>query len=134
MANVAYFFAIMFVKMSILLLYLRTFTEGRVFRIAVYTLLLLIVISHVSFALTYIFFYLPVSCAWKIFEHEEDYEKYCPQNVDADVIMELIIFISTLTVSLDLIILVLPCRAVWRLHLPKRQKLVILITLISGIV
>lgn len=124
----------MFVKMSILLLYLRTFTEGRVFRNVVYTLLFTIVVSHVSFAFCYIFFCLPVNCAWTTYETEEEDEKYCTENINGDVIVRLIVFISVLTVLLDLIILVLPCRAVWRLHLPFRQKLVILITLISGVV
>ena len=122
----------MFVKMSILFLYLRVFTEGHIFGYTIYALLLVIVASHISFIFTFLFSTTPVRCSWVVFETEEEFLNTCHDHVDGQVVLILFLFISSLTVVLDIIILSLPCRAVWRLHLPERQKLAILITLISG--
>ena len=134
MGNVAYFFTIMFVKMSILFLYLRTFREGRIFAITIYAVLFVLVTSHIAFIFAFLFFNLPVSCAWVQYETDEDWDAHCRQTYDVNILTGLTIFILVLTVVLDLIILALPCRSVWRLHLPKRQKLAILFTLLSGVV
>lgn len=132
-ANLSYFITIMFVKMSILFLYRRTFIEGRLFRYMVDAVLFVLVTSHVAFLCTLIFALSPPSCAWRQFETDEDYYASCSRPFSLVVLLRLIVWISSLTVVLDMIIISLPCRAVWRLHLPKRQKLVILITLMAGI-
>lgn len=130
----AYFLTIMLVKMSILFLYLRTFREGRIFAITVYAVLFVLVTSHIGFIFAYLFAYLPVRCSWAQYETDEEWEAHCRRGYDLKILTGLTIFISALTVVLDLVILALPCRAVWRLHLPKRQKLAILFTLLSGVV
>ena len=134
MVNVTYFIVIMLVKMSVLLLYLRTFTESRLFRYTVYATLFLLVGSHVPLLVIFIVAVTPVYCAWTFFETDEENIRTCHKNLDDEIFLRLILFIAVLTVVLDIIVLSLPCRAVWRLHLPQRQRLAILITLISGVV
>ena len=131
-ANLIYFATIMLVKLSILFLYIRTFTESRVFRRIVQALMVVIVVSHVVMILLLRFDRPRIECHWKMMEDEE-YERLCPRKIDVNVLYIMITWISTLTVVLDVIIMALPCPAVWRLHLPRPQKLAILITLISGV-
>ena len=133
MANVSYFITIAFVKISILFLYRRTFTNGRLFRYTVDAVSFVLVTSHVAFLGAFLFAFLPPSCAWKSFETEEEYLASCSEPIPEVTFYRLIIWITALTVVLDVIIISLPCRPVWRLHLPKRQKLIILITLMAGV-
>ena len=132
-ANLIYFATIMFVKLSILFLYFRTFTESRIFRRAVQALMAVIIVSHVAIILILRFTHTRLECYWRIYEDEEEGVKKCPLNIDGHTVVIVLTWISVLTVVLDVIIMVLPCRAVWRLHLPPRQKLAILITLLSGV-
>lgn len=124
----------MFIKLSILFLYIRTFTEGRLFRRTVQALMGVIIISHVATICVVRFDTNRLECHWKYYETDEEFLEKCPSNFDYHVIYAVVTWISALTVVLDVIIMALPCRAVWRLHLPRRQKLAILITLISGVV
>lgn len=123
----------MFVKMSILFFYLRTFTESRLFRHIVLTILFVLVASHIAFLIALIFVSSPPSCEWKQFQTDQEYLASCSETYPVGIFFKLLIWITVLTVVLDLIILILPCRAVLRLHLPRSQKLVILITLTAGI-
>lgn len=124
----------MFLKLSILFLYIRTFTESRIFRRLVQALMIVIVVSHVGFVFILRFRYTTLDCNWVISETEGIFDAKCPTNYDVIVLYVFLALISSLTVVLDLIIMALPCPAAWRLHLPRRQKLAILITLISGAV
>lgn len=134
MVNVTYFCVIMFVKMSVLFLYLRTFTESRRFRYTVIATLVILVASHVPLLAVYVFWITPVSCSWIQTETQEEYFTICHVNVEFNLFLRLVLTLAVLTVVLDIVVLSLPCRAVWRLHLPKRQKVVILVTLVSGVV
>lgn len=129
-----YFATIMLVKLSILFLYIRAFTESRIFRWTVQALMSMIIISHVGFIIMFRYRYTRLECHWLEVETDEEWEAACPEHYDNNTSTIIVVFIAVLTVVLDLIILVLPCSPVWRLHLPRRQKLAILITLISGVV
>lgn len=93
-----------------------------------------IIITHVIMIFLLAFDYTRISCHWKMYEDEDEADRLCRRTIDFQVLFIWITFISTLTVVLDVIIIALPCRAVWRLHMPRAQKLAILITLISGVV
>ena len=120
----------MFVKLSMLILYIRVFTESRKFRRTVQALMAVIVISHVAIIIVQLLQANRMDCNWRYNEPDAG----CRDRVDVDTLLILLAFISVMTVVLDLIILALPCPAVWRLQLPRPQKLGILITLISGVV
>ena len=124
----------MLVKLSILFLYLRTFTESRHFRWTVQALMGVIVISHVTFIFLLRYRYNGLTCHWKEYETDEAWAEDCKESIGPEAIRSLIAFISSLTVVLDLIIIALPCSAVRRMHLPRRQRLAILITLVAGLV
>ena len=123
----------MLVKMSILFSYLRTFTASRRFRYTVWGVMFVLVTSHVSIFICFVVWTTPVRCAWIQIESFQEYGAICQHNYDWEVFLRLIIFSAVLTVILDIIIVALPCRPIWGLHLPKRQKIVILLTLASGI-
>lgn len=129
-ADLIYFAAIMFVKLSMLILYIRVFTESRKFRRTAQALMAVIIISHVAIIFVQLFQRDRMDCNWRYLEPDID----CRDRVDVDTLLILLTFISVLTVVLDVIILALPCPAVWKLHLPRPQKLAILITIISGVV
>lgn len=74
----------------------------------------------------------PVACQWKQFETDEEEEAYgCVDFFD---LKPYLICIAALTIVLDFLILALPCPAIWRLHLPKRQKIGILVIISAGMV
>lgn len=125
-----YFAAIMFVRLFVLVLYIRVFTESRKFRRTVQALMAVIFISHVAIIIVQLLRANRMDCNWNY----NDPDAGCRELLHVDTPFILLTFISVLTVVLDLIILALPCPAVWRLHLPRPQKLAILITLISGVV
>lgn len=131
--NITYFIIITFVKMSILLSYLRTFTESRLFRYTVWGILFVLVTSHVSLLILFIINVMPITCAWRTFQFDEDFDASCHFTFSYQIFLRLIIFSAALTVALDIIIVALPFRPVWRLHLPKRQKVAILLIMGSGI-
>lgn len=93
-----------------------------------------LVTSHVSVFICFVVWATPVRCAWIQLESDEEYDALCKENFEYENFLRLIIFSAVLTVILDIVIVALPCRPIWRLHLPTRQKIVILLTLVSGIV
>lgn len=133
-ANLIYYATIMFVKLSILFLYLRTFTESRIFRHAVQAVMAVIISSHVAIIFILRYTVTRMDCHWRGWVSDEIWDKECHINISYNPLASVLTWISALTVVLDVIIMILPCRAVWRLHLPQRQKLAILITLLSGVV
>lgn len=76
-ATITYFAIICLVKVSILLLYLRAFTESRRFKHFVYVVLFLIVKTHVATIPIYLTGVSPVSCQWKLFVSDEATDSFC---------------------------------------------------------
>lgn len=113
------------------MLYLRTFTESKRFRYAVYATLTILVLSHLALIPVYYAEVFPLFCHWTYYPTDEEWYENCHQNYD---VLPFIVFLASLTILLDLIILLLPCPAVWRLHLAKRQKVAIISILVAGIV
>lgn len=133
-ASITYFAVICLVKVSILLLYLRAFTESRRFKYIVYVLLFLIVSTHVATIPIYLSGVSPVSCQWKVFVSDEASDSFCHSRLSFDFDDMWYCFLNAWTVLLDLVIVILPCPAVWRLHLAKEQRLAVIAILISGLV
>lgn len=129
---IVYVFAIGFVKASILLMYLRTFTESRRFRWIVYGLLTILIFTHLGIFPLWFVQYLPVDCEWINFETDEQSDAHgCTDHLD---MKPFIVCIAALGIIFDFIILGLPCPAIMRLHLPKRQKIGILVIISAGLV
>lgn len=61
---------------------------------------------------------------------DEEYYAHCKDYWGDDLFY---VAISVLTTFLDLMILILPCPAVWRLNMPKRQKIAVIIIILTGI-
>ena len=122
------------VKVSILLMYLRTFTGSRSFRYTVWVLLFLIITSHVVGFLIYAASESPISCFWIEYQTDEEWDSHCRENWSSDVNLGYLTFLNAFTIALDLVILYLPCRPVWQLHLPKRQRIAIMMIILAGIV
>lgn len=133
-ATNVYFFVICIVKVSILLLYLRTFTESRRFRIIAYVVMCLLVTVHIITFPIYWFALSPVSCQWRVFTTDEDFDANCTRHMAPGRDNHWFTFLAAITIVLDLVILIMPCPAVWRLHMAKRQKIVVIGILVSGIV
>lgn len=112
------------------MLYLRTFTESKRFRYAVYATLSVLILSHIITIPLYWTGVTPLHCNWTYYPTDEEWYANCKENHD---ILPIIVFLAALTILLDLVILVLPCPAVWRLHLAKRQKLAIIGILVAGV-
>ncbi|MCJ1425996.1 hypothetical protein MMC29_003898 [Sticta canariensis] len=130
----AYVVGIGSVKVSILLMYLRTFTGSRSFRYTIWVLLFLVIASHVVGFLIYAASVSPVSCIWIEYQTDEEAESHCRENWSDEVIIGYLTFLNAFTIALDLVILYLPCRPVWRLHLPKRQRIAIMMIILAGII
>lgn len=129
--NNVYMVAILFVKMSILLLYLRTFSQNRTLRLTVYVVLFFLVTTH---ALTFPLYFsstTPLDCQWRPFETDEDYYAHCTEHFDQRTYL---VFIAAFTIVLDVVILSIPCPTILRLNMAKRQRIAILVILLAGVV
>lgn len=113
------------------MLYLRTFTESKRFRYIVYAVLSAVVITHLVTLTIYLAATSPFHCFWTIYPTEEEWYSNCSDKYDS---LPSTVFIAVATIVLDIVILALPCPAVWRLHVAKRQKIAILFLLVAGIV
>lgn len=113
------------------MLYLRTFTESKRFRYTVYAILATLVITHVASLPVFLASVTPFYCQWTIYHTDEEYYSNCSENYN---FLSWAVFIAVLTIVLDVIILALPCPAVWRLHMAKRQKIALLLVLVAGVV
>lgn len=113
-----------------LLLYLRVFSITRMLRFAIYVALFMVVTSHiVAFFITTMDVQ-PIDCHWKAFQTDADYFAHCKEPWD-DAISY--VFIGAFTVVLDLVILAIPCPAVWKLNMPKRQKIGVILIFSTGL-
>lgn len=133
-ATNVYFFVICVVKVSILLLYLRTFTESQRFRYCAYAVMFVLVSVHTVTFPIYWSALSPVSCQWRVFTNDDDFDANCKQHLSPDRDNYWFSFLAAITIVLDLVILIMPCPPVWRLHMAKRQKMVVIGILVSGIV
>ena len=117
----AYIFGIALVKVSLLILYLRTFTEKGIFRKTMWTVLIAICLSHLEVIVLYWAKYDNFPCQWR-YETlaSELWEALCHERYSD---LKNWVFVSIFTVLLDVIVLVLPMHAIWKLHMNKRQKI-----------
>lgn len=113
------------------MLYLRTFTESKRFRYTIYAVISTLVITHAVSLAVFLADVTPLHCKWTIYPTDEEWYANCSYNYDS---LPAVVFIAVMTIVLDIIILVLPCPAVWRLHMAKRQKIAILLLLVAGVV
>lgn len=129
-ANTSYFITICLVKVTILMLYLRTFTESKRFRNSIFAVLAILGITHVVTLAVYLADVYPLHCHWSIYATDEEWYANCSDNYDS---LPAIVCIAVVTIVLDIVILALPCPAVWRLHMAKRQKIAIQFLLVAGV-
>lgn len=129
-SNAVYLVTICLVKVAILMLYLRTFTESKRFRYIIYAVLFALVSTHLIILIVSLVDITPTRCHWAIYPTDEEWYSNCSENFD---LLPAVIFIPVSTILLDIVILVLPCPAVWKLHMAKRQKIAILLLLVAGV-
>ncbi|MCJ1424962.1 hypothetical protein MMC29_002850 [Sticta canariensis] len=134
MAQAAYLFSIGTVKVSILFMYLRAFTGNKTFKYTCWVLICLITAAHMVAFLGWVFSIIPVSCHWTYYPTDEEYARRCNSTSLGNILVHYSLFLNIFTVILDLVILYLPCKPVWRLQLAKRQRISILIILFAGVI
>lgn len=115
-------------KVSLLLLYLRVLSNSRRNRIFIYLALGVIVSATLAAIVVTTADTRPFPCHW-IWADGVDGEP-CRMVWDDD---DCYLFTGALTIVLDLVVLYLPCPAVWRLHLQRRQKIGVLIIMLTGV-
>ena len=120
--TLTYVIGIFFVKLSILLLYIRIFGLQRSFRILVYCGIIFCVLFHGAYLGSSIAE--PVLCV-----STRATSPICTSAAKA-----IIIYTSVLNVCTDIYILVLPIRQIMGLQMRKRQKIGLLGVFLSGIV
>ena len=119
----AYIFAVALVKVSLLILYLRTFTAKGFFRLTLWVVMIAIIVTHGQVIVVYWAKVDPFICIWKYNTLPlELWSVFCRPRYNQ---ITNWIFVSIFTVILDIIVLVLPIRAVWKLHMAKRQKIAV---------
>lgn len=117
-----YFPAMTFPKLAILALYMRIFTAHRRYRIAVYTTGTVMVLWSVAGIITCLAYCKPFAYAWN---------KTIPGGKCGDT-MTAYRFISIPNIVTDIVILVLPLPAIYKLHISPGAKLGLLLTLAFG--
>lgn len=121
------------VKVSILLLYLRTFAIERKVRWTVWIVLFITVASHLVIWMLLWTELSPLECNWVQYPTKDLERASCTQNYDVEALMPYPLFIAALNVVLDIVVLAIPCPYVWRLHIPKKEKIAIMIMLLAGV-
>ncbi|MCJ1389190.1 hypothetical protein MMC18_002045 [Xylographa bjoerkii] len=99
------------IRISVLLFISRVFSPIRLLRIWSYSLIVLSVLYGMVSVLEIFLICRPLAAAW-----DNNINGECGQEVLSYVVLE------TFGLMLDLIILVLPLRPIWRLHLPLGRK------------
>ena len=118
-------------KVSILLLYLRVFSMSRMLRYTVFGALFMVVSSQVVILLITTLDIRPTNCHWKSFRTDDVFDRHCKEYWDDTTTY---VFMSVFTVVLDLTIRAIPLLAVWKLNMPKRQKIGVTIVFSTGLV
>lgn len=127
----AYIAAVALIKVSLLILYLRTFTEKGLMRVTFWVVMILIILSHAQVIIVYWAKLIPFRCQWQYNTLPgELWSVFCRATIDD---LDNWVFVSIFTVILDLIVLVLPIRSVWRLHMAKRQKIAVSLLMGTGV-
>lgn len=121
------------VKTSILLLYLRTFAIDRKFRWTVWILLFITVVSHFVCWVLYWAEYTPLNCNWVQHPTKDLFRANCTRNYEGKYNEIYLVFIAALNVVLDGVVLAIPCPHVWRLHISKKEKIMVMIVLLTGV-
>lgn len=129
MGEFIYFATTGLMKVSILLLYLRIFSQRRSLRFAVYAALAAIVASHITTLIITTFDIVPLECHWW-YLIDEVYDAKCKERWDDTYAY---IFMSVFTIALDMLILAIPCPAVWKLNMPKQQKIGVMAIFAAGL-
>lgn len=123
---VMYLFAIMFAKLSILMLYHRLFGVNVPFRRAVYAVSAIVVGYCLSLALATIFQCTPPAAVW-------DLKLRMQTGGKCISLIKIEIAIGGFNIPTDIIILLLPAPMLWRLQMPWSRKLGLMAILATGI-
>ncbi|KAK2608353.1 hypothetical protein N8I77_006971 [Diaporthe amygdali] len=118
--TISYSSCVSFAKLSILALYLRLSPE-RIFRRAVYTLLIITSLHTTSYILMSIFLCRPVSAQWDLSITGKCVDKF-----------SLMMTLSVANILIDMTILLLPVGVVVPLQMPKMQKASLLVLFATG--
>lgn len=130
MSASAYIAAVALVKVSLLILYLRTFTAKGAFRVTLWIVMIAIILSHAQVLIVYWAKVGPYDCIWKYATLPvELWNTFCHKRYNN---LPNWVFVSILTVFLDVVVLALPIRAVWKLHMEKRQKIAVVMLVGAG--
>lgn len=133
MAQDVYLFSIGAVKVSILFTYPRVFTTRNApFKYTVWVLICLITGAHMVAFLGWNFSTLPVPCHWTFYPTDEEWGARCHRSAMGSILVPYSLFLNVFTVAMDLVILYLPYRPVWRLNIAKRQRISILMIFFAG--
>lgn len=119
--------------MSILLLYLRTFAIDRKFRWTVWIVLFITVSSHFVCWVLLWAQTSPIRCNWIQYPTKDLSTARCTENFDGEYNKIYLVLIAALNVILDIIVLAIPCPHVWRLQVPKKEKIMINVILLTGV-
>lgn len=76
----------------------------------------------------------PLKCNWVLYPTKDLTRANCTQNFEGKYNKMYLVFIAALNVVLDIIVLAMPCPHVWRLHVPKKEKIMIMMILLTGVV
>jgi hypothetical protein len=113
--------AITAIKLSILHLYL-TIIPGLVFRRITYTIALIIIMFGITATLTKALVCRPISLYWAYNTLD-----ICPQQWSPEVVQ------SAVNAVIDIVIHVLPLPVFWKLKLPKRKKIGLMVVFGIGL-
>lgn len=114
-------------------MYLRAFTGNKRSKHTIWVLMFLIIGAHLVAFFGWTFSTFPDKCHWTFYPTDEEFAARCHHPPIALKLPDYNIFLLIFTVIMDLIILYLPCRPVWRLQLAKRQRISILAILFAGV-
>ncbi|KAJ5151299.1 uncharacterized protein N7482_010551 [Penicillium canariense] len=121
---VLYYPALGAIKSSILLFYLTLAAQQRLFRLGVLITLVVVILFTVALTLVNLFPCRPLSSSLLI---QTPPGTYC---ID---IVALYISTAPINIVTDVAIFVLPLPMLWRVHLPRRQRIILLLTFGTGL-
>ncbi|KAH8698139.1 hypothetical protein GQ44DRAFT_787284 [Phaeosphaeriaceae sp. PMI808] len=120
-AGVFYGISIMFTKLSILSFYLRFSTFQKI-RIVIYVIMAFVIIYSFIGSFEFLFRCRPIAKYW-------DLSISYGSCIDHT---KIFIFSGAMNTATDIIILILPVFILWNLHLPRRQKIGVILILMTG--
>ncbi|KAI8943832.1 hypothetical protein NX059_001805 [Plenodomus lindquistii] len=117
-----YNFSLSLTKISILLQYRRIFTVPEM-RIPLHVVMGICVAYGITLVISAIFACVPVRAFWQILEQPN--ARCLPNNV-------MWYLAASFNIMSDLLVAILPVRVIWRLQIPKQQKIALLFILTIG--